>query len=158
MMRYCTKCGEQIMEGSLFCPACGTQVQDAQPEGGEGYRTPRPDKQQPYVESEPVQPEREQAPLESGGWRKALRVITWIYLGCSVIMSIVAGVGITSVLGGPGSGTVSFGAAIGVAAGSVVVAGLLFVFLDMAEDIRKLRRIAEQQDAKHIRRLLEKKQ
>lgn len=29
-MPYCTKCGKQVIEADLYCPACGTKLRDAE--------------------------------------------------------------------------------------------------------------------------------
>mgnify|MGYP001580286899 FL=1 len=29
-MPYCTKCGKQVIEDDLYCPACGTKLRDAE--------------------------------------------------------------------------------------------------------------------------------
>lgn len=39
-MAYCVKCGIQIDEGVRFCPACGTVLQEAQPEA---QQVPQPE-------------------------------------------------------------------------------------------------------------------
>lgn len=37
-MPYCTKCGKQVIEGDLYCPACGTRLRDAE-RSGQGDQT-----------------------------------------------------------------------------------------------------------------------
>ena len=62
---FCTQCGKELDEGTLFCPSCGAKQEVAAPQP-EFTQAPQPEPVQPeFVQApqpEPVQPEFTQAP------------------------------------------------------------------------------------------------
>lgn len=96
-MKYCTKCGAQMNDDALFCPKCGTKVEEVVV----------PNNNQPIVEEKPV--EVNETPVinpnaKVKGQRIPLheqKVINFLpvplaLIGCSIVIWIIDAVGNTS--------------------------------------------------------------
>lgn len=57
---FCQKCGSQIPEGALSCPACGSAVVQSQPQAESQYQQAPPQYQQapPQYQQAPPQPQQ----------------------------------------------------------------------------------------------------
>ncbi|MCR5295049.1 MAG: zinc ribbon domain-containing protein [Lachnospiraceae bacterium] len=67
---YCVKCGNEIPEGAVFCPHCGTPARMSEPE-----MTPDAERWYDDPEETPASPERPDAP-EEAGWETSGQYVT----------------------------------------------------------------------------------
>jgi hypothetical protein len=120
-MEYCSKCGAQIPEGSMFCPKCGQPVKYTE-------RVYEPEVQQ-SVRTAPPTPAGSQ-PTESAGGALALGIIG-IIVGFLFIPCVGCILGIVAVSMGSSAskrGASNAGAAVALGWVSVIVSLLMWAY------------------------------
>jgi hypothetical protein len=99
-MKYCTKCGAQMNDDALFCPKCGTKVEEIV----EDKPAPQPVKEKPVANQEPP---KTNANVKVKGARlsiheqpvKQFLPVPLALIACSIALWIINAVGNTSGIG-----------------------------------------------------------
>ena len=132
-MRYCTNCGNLLGENDQACPACNTVVKSAGkiPIQADAWKKP-PSAQvfssEGYVDS---------------FWIIGLRICGWVAFIGALIAGIDLGLKISRWVAGNEKFTVFLRVFLFFAIGGFLLVAVLMVFVEMASDIGRIRRMLE---------------